>query len=417
MISNWVKYKIEDICSITDCKHDTAPVVNYKTDYKMLRTTNIKNGFIDVENVDYVTEETYIKWSARGFLEKGDIILTREAPIGEVGIIKTDDKLFLGQRLLQLKAKKDIVTPEFLHYSLLSPYFQSQIRRSNNTGSIVSNVKIPELKKIEIHLPSIEVQKQISKILENLDNKIFVNNQINKELEEISKTLYDYWFIQFEFPNEKRNPYKSTNGEMIWNEELKRDIPKNWEVKTLGDYLIRNNQKIKDKQDWENEKLIDLANMPSFSMCINEYDYGRKLNSNIYKLNAFDILFGSIRPYLGKAGFSPFDGVVAGTVHSFQVKTMDFYGFCLITLIRKSFFDYAVSRSKGTKMPVIAYDDILNFKVVVPQDEAIIKEFNTIIISYVKQIKLNIEQNNELTELREFLLPMLMNGQITTSEE
>lgn len=136
MNSSWREYNVGEVCEVVDCQHKTAPTVNYKTPYKMLRTTNIRNGFIDSVNVKYVTKETYEAWSVRGKLKRGDVILTREAPMGEVGLIKTDDKFFLGQRLLQLKANTEILSPEFLYYSFRGPLLQNQIK--NMTAQVRS---------------------------------------------------------------------------------------------------------------------------------------------------------------------------------------------------------------------------------------------------------------------------------------
>lgn len=163
MISDWKTMKINDVCTVTDCQHSTAPTVEYYTGYKMIRTANIKNGRLNVENMFNVTKETYEKWSVRGYLEINDIILTREAPMGEVGIIRPSikEKLFLGQRTLQLKAN-NLINPKFLYYSLLSNEMQTQIKREDNTGSTVSNIQIPVLKEMKLRVPSIETQAKIS---------------------------------------------------------------------------------------------------------------------------------------------------------------------------------------------------------------------------------------------------------------
>ncbi|MEI7510700.1 MAG: hypothetical protein WCJ84_00910 [Candidatus Peregrinibacteria bacterium] len=106
----WHRVKIKDGClSIIDCVNKTAPKVDFKTPYKMLRTTNIKKGWIDVENVGYVNEEVYKKWTRREIPQVGDVILTREAPLGEVGLLRTDDKVFLGQRLVSYRANPKIL--------------------------------------------------------------------------------------------------------------------------------------------------------------------------------------------------------------------------------------------------------------------------------------------------------------------
>lgn len=149
MKSSWTLLTINDVCSVTDCQHKTAPTVDIPTEYRMLRTANIRNGQLrDVNDTKSVTKDTYDKWSVRGYLESRDVILTREAPMGEVALLRDNEKYkyFLGQRMLQLKAYKDVITPEFLYYSLQTRELQHQIMMNEGTGSVVSNIRIPLLK-------------------------------------------------------------------------------------------------------------------------------------------------------------------------------------------------------------------------------------------------------------------------------
>ena len=182
MKTEWEKLKINDVCNVTDCQHKTAPIVKEYTGYKMVRTTNVRDGRLDISSMYNVTKETYDKWSVRGYIEKGDVILTREAPMGEVGIIRNEkEKLFLGQRTLQLKPKSSIY-PQFLYYSLLSPALQTQIKRENNTGSTVSNIQIPIIKDMDISVPSLSEQINIADTLEYINRKIEINDKINDNL-------------------------------------------------------------------------------------------------------------------------------------------------------------------------------------------------------------------------------------------
>ena len=143
------EYELEEVCEeIVDCVNRTAPKVDYETPYKMIRTTNIKNGTIDLSKVFFVTEETYKKWTIRSVPQIDDVILTREAPLGEVGIVKTDEKIFLGQRLMQYRANKDVVNPKFLYYSLQGWDLQSQIRAHEGSGSTVSHIRVPDAKSL-----------------------------------------------------------------------------------------------------------------------------------------------------------------------------------------------------------------------------------------------------------------------------
>jgi len=262
---------------------------------------------------------------------------------------------------------------------------------------------------IDIYLPSIKDQQKIALVLYSLDSKIELNNKINTELEAMAKTLYNYWFVQFDFPDKNGKPYKTSGGKMIYSEELKKEIPEGWEVRQMNQLLKKNTEKFNLNIKNHDLDTIDLSVMPSATMCLNEKSSSSSFDTNLFKLNKYDILFGGIRPYLLKAGFSPFDGLVTGTVHSFRVKDQNEYNFAIITMVHDSMFKFAVSNSKGTKMPVVGADDLLCYKVAYNKD--VIKKFNEL-ISFKEIISHNIIENQKLSELRNWLLPMLMNGQV-----
>ncbi len=221
--------------------------------------------------------------------------------------------------------------------------------------------------------------------------------------------MYDYWFTQFDFPDENGNPYRASGGAMVWNAELQREIPLGWECKSLGDLLIKNN----DSFDYSGiEPTIDLSVMPSASISLQKLNSSDQFTTNLFIMHEGDILFGSIRPYLKKAGIAPCDGVVAGTVHSYRVKLEQDYNFALFTLCRDSFFDYALTVSTGTKMPVVSSDSILSYKI--PYSPKVVALFNQTNIRDI--ICRNVHEANSLSSLRDWLLPMLMNGQATISD-
>lgn len=221
--------------------------------------------------------------------------------------------------------------------------------------------------------------------------------------------MYDYWFTQFDFPNEDGKPYRSSGGAMIWNEELQRDIPVGWSCATLGDLLHKNTIAF----DYHNvEPTIDLSVMPSATIALNQMNSSDMFSTNLFRMREGDILFGSIRPYLKKAGIAPCNGVVAGTVHSYRVKNESDYNFALFTLCRDTFFNYAVTVSTGTKMPVVSSDSILSYKVPYSQDVAAL--FNRIDVR--RTICSNVQESQRLIALRDWLLPLLMNGQATITD-
>jgi len=293
----------------------------------------------------------------------------------------------------------------FIYY-----YLQTLDFKNYNGGSSVPTLNRNHIHTIRVKIPSLLEQKRISAILFSLDGKIYLNNQINKNLEKIAQAIFKHWFVDFEFPNENGEPYKSSGGEMVESEI--GQIPKRWRIIRLDKLIKRNKQKIKNMKDWEDKKLIDLSVMPRYSFCVNNFEKGSKLKTNIYKLNKFDILFGSIRPYFGKAGFSPINGVVAGTIFSYSPVRENLYSYILCLTTNKSFIDFTVKRSRGTKMPIIHWDDFVSYKIVIPKDDKLLESFNNMIMPLLKEIKENINMNQDLSDMRDILLPKLMSGEI-----
>lgn len=157
----WVEKRIEEWCdSVMDCVNKTAPVVEEPTPFKMIRTTNVRNGRVDVSTVRFVTEETYKIWTRRQIPQKGDVILTREAPMGEVGMLLTDDKVFLGQRLVSYRADSTKLDNHFLLFALQSGDLQGQIH-AKASGSTVQHMRVPDTKNLLLAAPPLAKQREI----------------------------------------------------------------------------------------------------------------------------------------------------------------------------------------------------------------------------------------------------------------
>ncbi|MDD4556481.1 MAG: hypothetical protein PHE89_04040 [Alphaproteobacteria bacterium] len=194
---------------------------------------------------------------------------------------------------------------------------------------------------------------------------------------------------------------------MIFNKTLGREIPERWDVKKLR-ALVKSNKKKTEPN--RNKRLIDLSVMPGGTMCLNRSNDGNAFETNMFEMQKFSLLFGSIRPYLKKSGFAPFDGLVAGTIHSFSPLCYTDWNFIALTLTSESIFDHAITSSKGTKMPVVSADELLDYHVAYSQE--VIGNFNHI-LAFRDIIAKNIQENAQLAKLRDFLLPMLMNGQVS----
>jgi type I restriction enzyme S subunit len=180
----WVTANITDACElIVDCVNRTAPVVDYTTPYKMLRTTNVRNGRVDVDNVRFVTKETFDRWNRRTIPRRGDVLLTREAPVGGVGMLATNDQVFLGQRLMLYRPKQDIMTSEFLVWLFSDKYLRDQFDRMGS-GSTVKHLPLPACRAFEVRLPPIALQELFSERISLLKTTEF--SSVNHDLQ-ISK--------------------------------------------------------------------------------------------------------------------------------------------------------------------------------------------------------------------------------------
>lgn len=164
----WVEVRIEDVCeSVIDCVNKTAPTVDYPTHFKMIRTTNVRNGSVNLDSVKYVTEDTYRIWTRRQVPQFGDIVLTREAPLGEVGMLLSDDKVFLGQRLVLYRVNPTKLDNSFLLYAFQSTDLKSQIY-ALASGSTVQHMRVPDSKNLKLFLPSMGEQNSIVAVLNAL---------------------------------------------------------------------------------------------------------------------------------------------------------------------------------------------------------------------------------------------------------
>lgn len=190
MVPNgWKRVPIKEVChSIIDCVNKTAPVVDYETPYKMIRTSNVRNGRVNTVDVRYVTKETYEQWTRRGAPLKGDVILTREAPVGEVALLENAEGIFLGQRLMMYRVNKKIADNYYLFYSLSSAFCQKQIEDYSNGGT-VAHMRVPDCGEILVNLPPLSEQNKIAQILSTWDQAISATEKLLKNSQQQKKAL------------------------------------------------------------------------------------------------------------------------------------------------------------------------------------------------------------------------------------
>lgn len=284
-------------------------------------------------------------------------------------------------------------------------------------------LSVNTLSKIELKLPDKKTQDSIFSLLSALDKKIALNKQINARLEEMAKTLYDYWFVQFDFPDANGKPYKSSGGEMVFDKTLKREIPKGWEVKNLGEVISLERGVTYSKDSICNDEngtgVLRATNISGNNIDLNDLIYISGEVGTQQKLKPFDILIvmsSGSKEHIGKNGVYHFEQDNAfGAFCSKITPKKVFFEFVSIFLQSNNFRNYVKNQCLGTNINNLNNSHILHCPIVRPNDEYI-EVFHKQIKLIYEKISCNVKQNHHLTQLRDFLLPMLMNGQVSVAE-
>jgi type I restriction enzyme S subunit len=372
------------------------PVINVK---------NIGYGQILENELDYIHESTRDRLSEH-ILKTGDIVFGRKGSVDRHAYISENYNGWVqGSDCIRLRFQEDVNTRYISHYLKLD-HVKKQINHAS-IGSTMASLNTDILKNIKIILPELSVQNSIESVLSSLESKVDVNSKICFELEAMAKAIYDYWFVQFDFPDENGKPYRTSGGEMVWNEQLKREIPKGWEVGRLCD--IAN---ITMGQSPTGESYNDIGDGLIFYQ--GRTDFGLRFPTPRMYTTAptrfaqkGDILL-SVRAPVGDLNFAMEDCCIGRGLAALNSKLgSQMHLFYTLTGFQQIF---KVMDGNGTTFGSITKDILFGMAVVIPSDE-ILKCFDKM----VKPIELKIEkceeEIRELTKLRDWLLPMLMNGQ------
>ena len=400
--NTWRRMPIVDLCEAhVDCVNRTAPIVDEPTPYKMIRTTNVGKGFIDTENVRYVTESIFRKWTRRLVPKRGDIILTREAPLGEVGKIRTDDPVFLGQRLYHFRPDPQKLNADFLLYSLIGDDLQSQIH-GFGSGCTVEHMRLEDIPSLEINIPPLPIQRKIAGILSAYDELIENSRRRIKILEAMARALYREWFVHFRFPgHENHLRVPSSLGE----------IPQGWEVKKLGEIAEDMRRNVPKGELEEPQPYIGLEHIPRRSLALDSWEMTTELGSNKLEFKKDEVLFGKIRPYFHKVSVAPFDGLCSADTIVIRSRRPEHYAFVVACVSSDAFVAHASATANGAKMPRANWKVLEKYEVTIPTRE-IAEKFSTMFTDIILQQQALIFQIRNLRLTRDLLLPRLLSGQI-----
>lgn len=396
---------LDSLCElVVDCPHSTPKWTD--EGIIVLRNQNIKNGVLDLSAPSFTNEEDYQKRIKRAAPKAGDIVFTREAPMGEVCMIPEGLKCCLGQRQVLLRPKSD-VNGQYLFWALQSPYVQQQIAWNEGTGSTVSNVRIPVLKALNI--PRIGNEDMVAKSLSDIASKMALNTQTNQTLEQMAQAIFKSWFVDFD-------PVKAKmNGELpegmdaatasLFPEKLVESelglIPDGWEVKPFSEWVkITKGKNITKKTIVDGDVPVVAGGLkPAYFHNVHNVD-GPAITISASGANA-----GYVNLYFENIWASDCSYISQSTTPLF------FLQYVALRYNQKKIFDMQT----GAAQPHIYPRDFERLMIVVPNEE-LCRKLEEVFASFFRTVANNKQQNIDLAALRDTLLPKLLSGEIELGE-
>ena len=408
------KYKLGEILDVTRGASLSGEFYAPEGEYIRLTCGNFdyqNNCFKENKSKDnlYYTGD----FRSEFLMGKGDIItpLTEQTIglLGSTAIIPESGKYIQSQDVAKIICKEDLLDKDFAFYLISSTLVKQQLSAAAQQTKI-RHTSPDKIKDCTVWIPELAEQKRIGKLLRSLDRKIELNRAINQNLEAMAKQLYDYWFVQFDFPDENGRPYKSNGGEMVWNKKLKREIPKGWNVLKLGERCSFNKR---TSSGYFNHSILYLDTSNITNNTIDELQFLNP-SSDIIPSRARrlvqegDIVYSTVRPNLKHFG------IIMNPDYNMVVSTYFIYQFLIQAATIENLS--TIAQSAVSAYPSINTSDIENLDLVVPPD-SMIEEYAKTACRLYLQIDANYKEIESLTKQRDELLPLLMSGQVSVNSD
>ena len=420
------KYKLGELCRLSSSKRIfESEYVNNGIPF--IRGQEISDKSILDENSKfecYISEERYNEIKEKyGVPQKGDILMTAVGTIGNLVVLNSNRPFYFKDgNVIRFSDFSELIDSTYLALFMKSPYFNKQIQYAL-IGAVQKALTMVMLSNIEIPLPEISIQKRIATILMEINSKIETNKKINKELEVMAKELYDYWFVQFDFPGANGKPYKSSGGKMSFNSILKRDIPEGWEIKSINDFCTSYRGVSYDKSDLldgpEGGVLVLRGNNIDGNTLVYDDNVAYVPPSFVepeQKIKKHDIIMtmsSGSKEHVGKC--TMFQSDSEHTYGAFMTKFTP-ESECPFFAYRSMLSDFFKSKIKyicgGTGINNLTnqtFDEIL-FPF---PPKNVLESFENLLTPIYEKVGKNNDEILKLTTLRDELLPMLMNGQVS----
>lgn len=417
MSSDWKKHKVSDLIA------DNILIVGdgYRAKNSELsisgipfaRAGNINNGF-QFKDADFFPTDQLGKVKEK-ISYSGDVVFTSKGTVGRFAYVKqgTQQFVYSPQLCFWRSLNSDKIHPRFLYYWMHSREFEAQVNAVKGQTDMADYVSLKEQRRMNISIPDIKEQIEIVNVLSSIDDKIELNNAINKNLEEMSQALFKRWFVDFEFPNENGEPYKSSGGE--FEESELGLIPKGWKVTLLAEFCDIStegeNPSLSTDVTFEHYSIpaFDDSKMPVFEL-------GSEIKSNKYKVQKNSILVSKLNPETRRV-WKPHclteNAICSTEFINFIPKDHDLNAFCYSVLISERFHQFLTSNTTGStnSRQRVKPKATLSFQIAIG-DKSITTYFNKTVDAIFKQIFEHRLLNKKLADTRDALLPKLMSGEI-----
>lgn len=410
--------KLIDCCEfISDGDHLPPPKSDSGVPFITISNITGQNK-LSFEDTMFVPESYYNGLNENKKAQKGDILYSVVGSFGKPVYVDFDKQMVFQRHIAILRPKRN-VNARFIYYTMLNPQFYKLVDKLA-IGCSQRTVTLDTLRNIEVNLPDKDIQDKMVGILSLIDEKIANNNAINDNLEQQLMLLYDYWFTQFDFSDNDGNPYQTSGGKVVWNDTLKRNIPENWKVQSVISNCL--SSIIKPGVEIFNTKTYlataDVKGTSISTGTIVDYD-GRESRANMQpSINSvwFAKMKNSVKHlYLNKE----MQPIISSSILS--------TGFCglqcneisfeyIASYVSNAYFEiHKDMLAHGATQEAVNNDDLAGVHIIIPED-TVLRAYHEATQAIYAQISKNICENQELFKLRDWLLPMLMNGQATISD-
>ena len=386
---------------VVDNRGKTPPITN--TGYELLEVNAITDTFRepDYSRVSkFVDEDTFQCWFRTGTIKSGDVLIPTVGTIGNISFSKSN-RGAIAQNLIALRTN-EYNDSLFLYYFFKNSETKSKLLKLD-IGGVQPSIKVPHLLEMTGLFPPLPEQKAIAAILSSFDDKIELLRRQNKTLENIAKTIFKEWFVNF-----------TVNGKKL-KVNSKTGLPEEWRMGKLGDvaHNVKNGVSANSLQD--HEHYVGLEHMERKHLAI--YNWGRadEVESNKALFARGDILFGKLRAYFHKVCFAPIAGICSTDILVIRPVNPTYFSFCLLWFFSEDVVKYSDASSSGTRMPRTSWDILSGYKIPIPDDSVVI-EFNQITKPMIDKVERNIFSIQTLSKLRNALLPKLMKGEIRVKD-